>query len=175
MIAARLRFATGVCIVAACLLIGSAWAAIAVAHADSSNAAAHADVGIDSSGHGSTTVSGPVRGVTKAVQTDMHRRARIHSLQASSAANDRIPHRRHLRLSSRQRPLMKCHSLSQRLAGAAGSCRSRRACRRPPRSILLFGRPLMSPDVTPVTGRPLDKVPRASGVFSLLDARRRTR
>jgi len=76
-IAARLRFAAGVCIVAACLLIGSAWAAIAVAHADSSNAAAHADVGIDSSGHGSTTVSGPVRGVTKAVQTDMHRRARM--------------------------------------------------------------------------------------------------
>ena len=76
-VAARLRFAAGVCIVAACLLIGSSWAAIAVAHADSSNAAAHADVGIDSSGHGSTTVSGPVRGVTKAVQTDMHRRARM--------------------------------------------------------------------------------------------------
>ena len=76
-VAARLRFAAGVCIVAACLLIGSSWAAIAVAHADSSNAAAHADVGIDSSGNGSTTVSGPVRGVTKAVQTDMHRRARM--------------------------------------------------------------------------------------------------
>ena len=60
----HLRFAAGVCVLAAGLLIGSAWVATAVANADSSNSAAQGDGGTNASRQGSTTASGPVGHVT---------------------------------------------------------------------------------------------------------------
>jgi hypothetical protein len=60
----HLRFAAGVCVLAAGLLMVSAWVAIAVANADSSNSAAPGDGGANASRQVSTTASSPVGDVT---------------------------------------------------------------------------------------------------------------
>ena len=58
------RFAAGVCVLAAGLLMGSAGGAVAVADPDSSGSAAPGDGGTNASGQGSTTASSPVGNVT---------------------------------------------------------------------------------------------------------------
>ena len=63
-VVSHLRFAAGVCVLAAGLLMGSAGGAVAVADPDSSNSAADGDGGTDPSGQDSTTASSPVNGVT---------------------------------------------------------------------------------------------------------------
>ena len=60
----HLRFAAGVCVLAAGLLMGSAGGAVAVADPDSSGSAAPGDGGTNASGQGSTTASSPVGNVT---------------------------------------------------------------------------------------------------------------
>ena len=61
----HLRFAAGVCVLAAGLLMGSAGGAVAVADPDSSGSAAPGDGGTNASGQGSTTASSPVGNVTR--------------------------------------------------------------------------------------------------------------
>ena len=63
-VVSHLRFAAGVCVLAAGLLMGSAGGAVAVADPDSSGSAAHGDGGTNASGQGSTTASSPVGNVT---------------------------------------------------------------------------------------------------------------
>ena len=63
-VVSHLRFAAGVCVLAAGLLMGSAGGAVAVADPDSSGSAAHGDGGTNASGQGSTTASSPVGKVT---------------------------------------------------------------------------------------------------------------
>ena len=60
----HLRFAAGVCVLAAGLLMGSAGGAVAVADPASSGSAAPGDGGTTPSGQGSTTASSPVGNVT---------------------------------------------------------------------------------------------------------------
>ena len=60
----HLRFAAGVCVLAAGLLMGGAGGAVAVADPDSSGSAANGDDGTNASGQDSTTASSPVKGVT---------------------------------------------------------------------------------------------------------------
>jgi hypothetical protein len=60
----HLRFAAGVCVLAAGLLMGSAGGAVAVADPDSSGSAAPGDGGTNASGQASTTASSPVGTVT---------------------------------------------------------------------------------------------------------------
>ena len=60
----HLRFAAGVCVLAAGLLMGSAGGAVAVADPDSSGSAASGDGGTNASGQDSTTASSPVGHVT---------------------------------------------------------------------------------------------------------------
>ena len=59
-VVSHLRFAAGVCVLAAGLLMGSAGGAVAVADPDSSGFAAHGDGVTNASGQGSTTASSPV-------------------------------------------------------------------------------------------------------------------
>ena len=59
-VVSHLRFAAGVCVLAAGLLMGSAGGAVAVADPDSSGSAAHGDGVTNASGQGSTTASSPV-------------------------------------------------------------------------------------------------------------------
>ena len=54
-VVSHLRFAAGVCVLAAGLLMGSAGGAVAVADPDSSGSAAPGDGGTNASGQGSTT------------------------------------------------------------------------------------------------------------------------
>ena len=63
-VVSHLRFAAGVCVLAAGLLMGSAGGAVAVADPDSSGSAAPGDGGTNASGQGSTTASSPVGNVT---------------------------------------------------------------------------------------------------------------
>ena len=63
-VVSHLRFAAGVCVLAAGLLMGSAGGAVAVADPDSSGSAAHGDGGTNASGQASTTASSPVGNVT---------------------------------------------------------------------------------------------------------------
>src|SRR4029077_7835222 len=60
----HLRFAAGVCVLAAGLLMGSAGGAVAVADPDSTGSAAPGDGGTNASGQASTTASNPVGTVT---------------------------------------------------------------------------------------------------------------
>ncbi len=60
----HLRFAAGVCVLAAGLLMGSAGGAVAVADPDSSGSAAPGDGGTNASGQASTTASSPVGTLT---------------------------------------------------------------------------------------------------------------
>ena len=60
----HLRFAAGVCVLAAGLLMGSAWGAVAVADPDPSGSAAPGDGGANASGQGSATASSPIGNVT---------------------------------------------------------------------------------------------------------------
>ena len=69
----HLRFAAGVCVLAAGLLIGSAWVASAVASADSSNSGARGDGRTNSSREGGNTASGPVGHVTHTQWRKFHR------------------------------------------------------------------------------------------------------
>ena len=55
----HLRFAVGVCVLAAGLLMGGAGGAVAVADPDSSNSAADGDGGTDASGQDSTNGKQP--------------------------------------------------------------------------------------------------------------------
>ena len=57
MVPSHLRFAAGVCVLTAGLLLGSAWVATAVANADSSNSAARGDGVTNSSRVGSDTAA----------------------------------------------------------------------------------------------------------------------
>ena len=59
-VVSHLRFAAGVCVLAAGLLMGSAGGTVAVADPDSSGSAAHGDGVTNASGQGSTTASSPV-------------------------------------------------------------------------------------------------------------------
>ena len=59
-VVSHLRFAAGVCVLAAGLLMGSAGGAVAVADPDSSGSAAHGDGGTNASGQASPTASSPV-------------------------------------------------------------------------------------------------------------------
>ncbi len=63
-VVSHLRFAAGVCVIAAGLLMGSAGGAVAVADPDSSGSAAPGDGGTSASGQVSTTASSPVGNVT---------------------------------------------------------------------------------------------------------------
>ena len=63
-VVSHLRFAAGVCVLAAGLLMGSAGGAVAVADPDSSGSAAPGDGGTSASGQVSTTASSPVGNVT---------------------------------------------------------------------------------------------------------------
>ena len=63
-VVSHLRFAAGVCVLAAGLLMGSAGGAVAVADPDSSGSAAHGDGGTNASSQASTTASSPVGKVT---------------------------------------------------------------------------------------------------------------
>ena len=69
----HLRFAAGVCVLAAALLMGGAWVASAVANADSSNSAAQGDGRTNSPSEGSNTASGPVGHVTHTQRKKFHR------------------------------------------------------------------------------------------------------
>ena len=72
----HLRFAAGVCVLAAGLLMGSAGGAVAVADPDSSGSAAPGDGGTNASGQASTTASSPVGTLTR------------HSAEDDSARNE---------------------------------------------------------------------------------------
>ena len=63
-VVSHLRFAAGVCVLAAGLLMGSAGGAVAVADPDPSSSAAPGNGGTKASGQGSTTASSPVGNVT---------------------------------------------------------------------------------------------------------------
>ena len=70
-VSSRLRFAAGVCVLAAGLLMGSA--AVAVADPDSSNSSAHGDGGTNAPSQGSTTASSPVGNVADTQRNEIHR------------------------------------------------------------------------------------------------------
>ena len=69
----HLRFAAGVCVLAAGLLMGSAGGAVAVADPDSSGSAAPGDGGTNASGQGSTTARSPVGNVTGTLRETIQR------------------------------------------------------------------------------------------------------
>ena len=69
----HLRFAAGVCVLAAALLMASAGGAVAVADPDSSGSAAPGDGGTNASGQGGTTVSSPVGDVTGTLRKTIQR------------------------------------------------------------------------------------------------------
>ena len=69
----HLRFAAGVCVLAAALLMASAGGAVAVADSDSSGSAAPGDGGTNASGQGGTTARSPVGDVTGTLRETIQR------------------------------------------------------------------------------------------------------
>ena len=69
----HLRFAAGVCVLAAALLMASAGGAVAVADPDSSGSAAPGDGGTNASGQGGTTARSPVGDVTGTLRETIQR------------------------------------------------------------------------------------------------------
>ena len=69
----HLRFAAGVCVLAAGLLMASAGGAVAVADPDSSGSAAPGDGGTNASGQGGTTARSPVGDVTGTLRETIQR------------------------------------------------------------------------------------------------------
>ena len=69
----HLRFAAGVCVLAAGLLIASAGGAVAVADPDTSGSAAPGDGGTNASGQGGTTARSPVGNVTGTLRETIQR------------------------------------------------------------------------------------------------------
>ena len=69
----HLRFAAGVCVLAAALLMASAGGAVAVADPNSSGSAAHGDGGTNASGQGGTTARSPVGDVTGTLRETIQR------------------------------------------------------------------------------------------------------
>ena len=69
----QLRFAAGVCVLAAALLMASAGGAVAVADSNSSGSAASGDGGTNASGHGGTTARSPVGDVTGPLRETIRR------------------------------------------------------------------------------------------------------